>query len=180
MANITICLREIIIIINNMDEILKKCASCKEEKLLSEFYPDKKYKYCVSSICKKCSSNKSLKYYHENKIQNQKKYNTRIAKLRKENPEKYRMTVRLSVYKKLGLIITKEEYEELCKKQNYKCAICNGEAKGFKKNLCLDHDHNTLQIRGLLCDKCNKALGHFQDNIDIITNALNYLKKYKN
>jgi len=42
------------------------------------------------------------------------------------------------------------------KKQKGKCAICGKKQSDFKKRLNLDHNHKTLQIRGLLCYYCNK------------------------
>lgn len=42
----------------------------------------------------------------------------------------------------------------------------------------VDHDHNTNKIRGLLCSRCNMGLGFFDDSIEGLTKAINYLKKY--
>jgi len=44
------------------------------------------------------------------------------------------------------------------------------------KVLCVDHDHNTGKIRGLLCNTCNRALGLLKDNKQLLINALKYLK----
>lgn len=57
--------------------------------------------------------------------------------------------------------------------QKGKCAICCKE-KGIH-GLVVDHDHKSGKVRGLLCNSCNKALGFFQDDIEILTNAINYL-----
>ena len=42
---------------------------------------------------------------------------------------------------------------------------------------CLDHDHDTGEARGWLCNKCNSALGWFDDNIDFLKRAVQYLEK---
>jgi hypothetical protein len=68
--------------------------------------------------------------------------------------------------------------EEMFIKQNYKCAICYEHNDKFQKGLAVDHNHKTGQIRGLLCGKCNKAIGLMQDNIDILNNAITYLERY--
>lgn len=52
--------------------------------------------------------------------------------------------------------LTIEEYNKKLELQDYKCAICR---KEFKRTPCVDHDHNTGQIRGLLCHRCNLTLG---------------------
>ena len=81
--------------------------------------------------------------------------------------------------------ITLEKYFELFYLQNGLCAICGKPETTVYKNsclqsrLCIDHDHNTKKIRGLLCSKCNTALGHFKDDIEIIEKAILYLKKQR-
>ncbi len=51
------------------------------------------------------------------------------------------------------------------------CMICGKEEK-----LVVDHDHETGNVRGLLCNHCNRGLGHFRDNIQFLDNAISYLK----
>lgn len=55
--------------------------------------------------------------------------------------------------------------------QDGKCAICNT----VPKVLCVDHDHATGEIRGLLCHRCNKGLGHFYDDLRMLETAIEYL-----
>ena len=69
--------------------------------------------------------------------------------------------------------ITLEEYETLLEKQNGVCGICK---KAQSTLLCVDHDHNTGQVRGLLCTPCNRGLGLLGDTLENIINAQNYLK----
>ncbi len=59
-------------------------------------------------------------------------------------------------------------YNYLYKKQDGKCAIC----KTHKEKLYVDHDHETDNIRGLVCHECNVALGRFKDNPAIIQKAI--------
>ena len=76
--------------------------------------------------------------------------------------------------------ITVEQYNSLFSKQGGRCAVClktaSEKGMGRKKHLCVDHNHSTGEIRGLLCDPCNRGIGLLQDDYEIISNAVNYLK----
>lgn len=73
--------------------------------------------------------------------------------------------------------LTDEAYQALLKKQRGGCAICGGQSKHPKKTtLCVDHDHATGRVRGLLCDVCNQAVGLFQDSPKLIRKAALYLE----
>ena len=73
--------------------------------------------------------------------------------------------------------ITKEEYYNLFNLQKNKCLICGCE---FNDNTIgvVDHDHKTGIVRGILCKKCNTLLGMANDNVEVLENAIKYLKKY--
>jgi hypothetical protein len=55
------------------------------------------------------------------------------------------------------------------------CQICS---KTDRRALNVDHCHTTGKVRGLLCDNCNKGLGLFRDDKDLLTSAINYLKEH--
>ncbi len=52
------------------------------------------------------------------------------------------------------------QYEELLKQQNYRCKICFVLNTETPKGLVVDHNHQTNQIRGLLCNICNSHIVH--------------------
>lgn len=58
---------------------------------------------------------------------------------------------------------------------NGKCSICNRQEKDGRRKLCLDHDHKTGKFRGWLCENCNRALGQFEDNPNILRKAADYV-----
>jgi len=84
--------------------------------------------------------------------------------------DNYDMIIR----KKYG--ITLDEYNVMLKAQDNKCAICNNEDEVKGRKLAIDHCHTTGSVRGLLCGKCNRALGLFYDNRELLHNAIQYLQ----
>ena len=74
--------------------------------------------------------------------------------------------------------MTIDEYDEILQEQNGKCAICcTQKPDGQKARFCVDHDHETGRVRGLLCNKCNTLLGCAHDSIQILENAIFYIKQ---
>ena len=83
--------------------------------------------------------------------------------------------------------LTLEQYEAMVEYQDHKCKICgipetenSLDKNGNPKRLSIDHDHETGQIRGLLCNPCNTALGSFRDNVESLQRAILYLEGSKN
>ena len=70
--------------------------------------------------------------------------------------------------------ITKEEYEQLLKEQQSRCAICECELDLWK-NTHIDHDHADGRVRGVLCGTCNRGLGQFRDSQDLLQRAIDYV-----
>ena len=73
--------------------------------------------------------------------------------------------------------LTPEQFEQMLKDQDYKCAIC-GKDLVDTRTTHVDHDHAKGMVRGLLCASCNHALGHFGDSLEILERAVAYLKKF--
>jgi hypothetical protein len=77
--------------------------------------------------------------------------------------------------------ITLEEYKSLISSQNSTCAIClTTEPGGRHGTWYLDHDHQTKKVRGVLCHHCNVGLGHFKDNVEVLSKAIHYLERNRN
>lgn len=139
---------------------IKVCVKCGQEKLLSDFYGDKKSKNGYTSACKTCKIAYSKSYYRKNKRSCLK---SRLN-WRRKNAEKTRYYYRKS---NLGLYgITPEQYDIMLEKQGGVCAIC-GQVETRMLNhkivrLSVDHNHKTGKIRGLLCHKCNKNLAWYE------------------
>jgi hypothetical protein len=111
----------------------------------------------------------SPKYKAYEKAQRQTPEVKAYRKAYKQTPE-YKVYRKASRLKKYGL--TQNTYNEIYEYQDGKCAICN---KHFDL-LCVDHCHIKYQVRGLLCHKCNIAIGFFEDNKERLQRAITYLE----
>jgi hypothetical protein len=97
----------------------------------------------------------------------------RSARWRKSHPQESKRRER-TAHLKRRYGYTLEFYEAQYEKQEGKCAIC-GQHKAV---LDVDHCHETNAFRGLLCHRCNWAIGILGDDADILQQAANYLRKH--
>lgn len=92
------------------------------------------------------------------------KYNEWQKNNRKAKPEMYSAQARRMRLKKFGM--TEADYESLLEAQGGTCAICDGPPDTRWKKLAVDHDHDTNEVRGLLCMTCNTMLGRLEARFD--------------
>lgn len=114
-----------------------------------------------------------LRYYQENKERiNQKKAEYRKAYRSNGLPD-----TEVDYYMRNQYGISLEDYNRLLSEQNGGCAICGTPPGGNvkQKRLHIDHDHETGEVRGLLCQHCNQALGFLNDDVDRLMAAAVYL-----
>jgi len=109
-------------------------------------------------------------YYHNNK----EKLLAYQKEWLKEHPDFQKKKSRKRLLSKYGLSL--EGYNNLLTRQNGLCKICNKSQNPPGHSLCVDHDHKTNKVRGLLCYSCNAGIGKFQDNIDYLLKASYYLE----
>ncbi len=82
-----------------------------------------------------------------------------------------------------GEVFTQYHLEKMHKEQGGKCKICkleidiDIETRNNTKAWAVDHCHETMKVRGLLCNRCNKGLGQFKDNIGFFKSAIKYLEE---
>ena len=132
----------------------KICSKCKTEKPLKAFSKCKPRKDGFHDKCKAC-----------NKVDNDKSnpvHNPKNADYRRERDLriKYDMTV--------------EDYNEMLQAQDGVCAICfHVNANGDR--LAVDHCHDSLENRGLLCRSCNGGIGYFKEDVVYLASAIEYL-----
>jgi len=150
---------------------MKICTRCKEIKPKSEFYKDKRRPDGLTCHCSACNR------FYANKVCKEKK-NKASKTWKQNNPIKCREQWLKQVYG-----ITYEHYVNMFEQQNGCCAICKQSLIlfGTKDQTHLianvDHCHTTNKIRGLLCRKCNTAIGLLNDNVTVLRLAAEYLEK---
>jgi transposase len=76
-----------------------------------------------------------------------------------------------------GQKVTPEQYAEVMATKPDVCEVCGRPQQGRKKVLGLDHDHDTGELRGWLCHKCNAGIGMLGDDLDGIARADAYLRR---
>ena len=76
--------------------------------------------------------------------------------------------------------LTPEGFKILHEKQRGLCAICERPQTSNcrKQQLNIDHCHKTRKVRGLLCDKCNIAIGLLGDDVKLLRSAIRYLRSH--
>jgi hypothetical protein len=127
----------------------KVCNLCEEEKDVLLFSVDSRSRSGYQTRCKECQSyvKKEMASYYRDK----------------------------HLEYKYG--ITQQDYKNMLEEQNHKCGICGIDEKHAENaRLCVDHNHKTNVIRGLLCKKCNQAIGLLQDNADFCDAAGRYIR----
>jgi hypothetical protein len=97
------------------------------------------------------------------------RYRERQRAYRRANPDRDR-----AGHLKRRFQLTLREYERIRRLQGGGCAICD-DAPSERIALHVDHDHGTKEIRGLLCVRCNNAIGLFRENPDVMRRAIRYV-----
>lgn len=134
---------------------MKYCTKCKTNKPLSEYWKNKTTKDGYQAWCKPC-------WYVLTK-----------SKLSGGSREKYlRMRRNGHLVRKYG--ITADEYDRRLDEQGGGCKICGKILQ--RVSLAVDHNHKTGKVRGILCENCNRGLGMFKDDPNLLRSAIEYLE----
>ena len=150
----------------------RECSRCKRVGTDTSFYPS-----CYQSnkpgnktgICRDCKSYENKKHYRENKAAIW-KYD------HKRNRTQNRKDSMRASYLKRKFGISLETFRQMEKAQDYRCAICGDHSES--RSLAVDHNHETKQIRELLCTKCNNALGACREDVYILEKMIAYIRRH--
>jgi hypothetical protein len=76
--------------------------------------------------------------------------------------------------------LSSSQYNSMLEAQRGVCAVCGRPPKGKRRQraLCVDHDHRSGTVRGLLCYDCNLMLGHAKDDAEVLRRAADYLQAH--
>lgn len=173
----------------------KRCAKCGETKPLDAFgllsVVDKhglRRRNCYCRTCRSALARETYRqapdkarisaarYYRENR----EKEHVRSLRWRRQNLDKMRASYRRK-YLKHHYGLTPEDYALLLKQQNGRCAFCREAPDPDNKHkqdraLHIDHDHETGEVRWLLCNACNLGLGKFKENIETLKRVIDCLE----
>lgn len=181
---------------------MKTCGKCNEVKEFSEFHKKKQTKDGLAYYCKDCVSEydrlehqgiMALKPLIKTNTHRQCRSCEKLTPVEEfdvgtKYPTSYCKRCREYIkqnntFKKMG--ITREKFEAMSAEQGGVCIICKRPEKSGRR-LSIDHDHNCCPsgrscgncIRGLICMKCNNALGAVDDDPNILLNMISYLQSY--
>lgn len=135
----------------------KVCSACGIEKPLDQYNKRAASKDGLNGWCRPCVNAKSMEWYRNNR-----------ERARKNHRE---WTLRTSYG------IGEAEFQERLQAQGGKCALCSlAFAQVGTRNLCVDHDHVTGEVRGLLCRLCNRSIAQLGDSAEGLRRALAYME----
>jgi hypothetical protein len=172
---------------------LKTCPCCKLVKGNESFSRNKTTKDGLCYYCRGCDENKKKRRREENMAREvvsipdlktcpsckTEKSGLDFNKARSKNDglSSFCKQCNSMRQKEAKFGITKAWFPDTLKAQDNKCVICRSEFT--KENPpCVDHNHQTDEVRGLLCGRCNFLLGNARESIEILQKAMDYLVKY--
>jgi hypothetical protein len=159
---------------------VKRCKKCGEVQALAEFYKHPGARDGRRPECKRCTNAIRLRRYRLNP----EREIARVRAWQQANPQRVKAWAEKNRDKRLKKLreihlrnkfgLTPDEYDRILETQGGVCALCESPpTPGI--SLHVDHDHGTGEIRGLLCVRCNNALGLFREDPDLLKRAARYI-----
>jgi hypothetical protein len=145
------------------------CSGC-----LKYYRPDAFYE-SRQTLCKMCVREESRRWRIKNRAKHRKDSRdwrlNNLAQYR-ENQKRWKTANKdYAQRNKFGL--SKVEFQRLLDKFHRQCFMCQS-----KRHLCVDHNHRSNKVRGILCSNCNRALGLVHENKLALKRAVVYLQRY--
>jgi hypothetical protein len=146
----------------------KHCRVCNTTKPKTEFGIHRRYRDGLQAFCKECINARAR--------QRRKGWSPEERERRREIARRY-WDKRRDADRESRYGITGDQYRALLQEQGGCCGICGTTENYALKDMCVDHDHKTGAVRGLLCTRCNTSLGGFQDRPEVLEAAIEYLRR---
>lgn len=158
---------------------MKRCKKCGDSKPLSEFHRASGMADGYRSECKVCSRASRRAWY----VVNREKAIANVKRWQQANRVEYNAKQRAYRSKRRDIEreghlrrtfnMSQADYDDLLARQGGGCRICGKEPR--KISLHVDHDHETGEVRGLLCVGCNNSLGQMHDDPHLLLRAVEYV-----
>lgn len=140
---------------------MKTCNCCKKELPVEMFHNDIKGKDGKARACKACRLAQNRAWHLKNpdkakecwRRSSKKRYNCRAQRIKKYD-------------------LNEDEFTDLINFSKDRCNICDA---ALENHGHIDHCHKTNHVRGLLCGKCNTAIGSFRDDAALLSRAIEYI-----
>lgn len=147
----------------------KTCRTCSQTKPVEEFTVSSRAygRIYYASDCKECCRSKHKKRWSSMSKEERQTRNA-VGNAKKEYHKNYRLITKYG--------ITLEQFNIMYQEQQGQCAICSIQVPDSK--ICVDHNHNTGQVRQLLCHNCNVLLGHAFEDPSLLTKCAEYLNAH--
>lgn len=144
-----------------MSDETKYCTRCHRRRSVEEFYPGSAASRArYMQPCKDC-------------VRTQRRETRRT-----ERGAAYLRNYRLNY----AFGISADDYLQMAEDQDYRCAVCRQPETAMRagkvKRLAVDHDHDTDKVRGLLCTRCNTAIGLLRDDPALVFGVARYLTEH--
>lgn len=166
----------------------KRCSTCKQAKACDSFYKNRCARDGFAHECKECARNRVRSAYYktdERRATDRARYQSRVgtpegkARLYESN-RKYKQSEKGKLaawarYLLKNYAMSLEAYDRLLESQGGRCAVCRVKPQPGRR-LHIDHDHVTYRVRGILCGKCNQAIGLLNENPVLFDRAKSYLQ----
>lgn len=146
---------------------LRHCTDCDTSKPLDAFFPQAGKFGGVHSHCRECRNARG----RARTANDGDSVRAWRKEWRRKNPDRCREYARRH-HLKVNYGLSEADYDALVERHGGCCAICGGDA-----GLAVDHCHTTGVVRGLLCTRCNPGLGFFQDDPELLRQAIDYLER---
>lgn len=164
----------------------KLCTTCKVWKPFDSFRKNIRHRDGKNYTCKSCEKkfrdsradeliSRRRKWYLEKRSVHRIKLRARhlLAKIFLKERIFFHNNYFSNVFRR-KYEITMEGYLALLSSQEGRCKLCNSVPK--KRRLQVDHCHKTLKVRGLICNRCNSALGFVNDDIQLLQKMICYIQ----